>query len=110
MLVISSGSNSPTTVRLFSLTCAGDIPTLPLPAYHAPALHPQARTYAIVTASAAVDRVPAYTVVDCHSDGAAVYTAPRYSLVPALTDWQAEVIAAVRHLRRWRLYSDSPTD
>jgi hypothetical protein len=108
MLVISSGSATPTTVRLYSLTTVGDIPTLPLPAYHAPALHAQARTYAIVTASAAVDRVPAYTVVDCHADGASYYAPPRYSLVPALTDWQAEVIAAVQRLRRWRFYSDSP--
>jgi len=110
MLVISSGSATPTTVRLYSLTTVGDIPTLPAPAYHVPALHAQARRYAILTASEAIDRAPAYTVVDCHSDGASVYTAPRYSLVPALTDWQAEVIDAIRHLRRWRLYSDSPTD
>jgi len=108
MLVISSGSDTPTTVRLYSLTTVGDIPPAPAITYHAPALHVQARRYAVLTASQTIDRAPAYTVVDCHSDGASVYAAPRYSLVPALTEWQAAVIDAVRHMRRWRLYSDSP--
>jgi len=108
MLVISSGSDTPTTVRLYSLTNASDLPTVPAITYHAPVLHAQARRYAVLAASEAIDRAPAYTVVDCHADGAAVYAAPRYSLVPALTDWQAAVIDAVRHMRRWRLYSDSP--
>jgi hypothetical protein len=77
------------------LACAASLPA-------------QARIYTIVTASEAVPTAPRYTVVDCHSNGASYYTAPRYSLAPALTEWQAEVIAAVQRLRRWRYYSDSP--
>jgi hypothetical protein len=107
MLVISSGSSIPTAVRLYSLTYVGDMPAPPT-TYHAPALHPQARTYAIASASAAVDHVPHYSIVDTHGDGCSAYYAPRYSLVPALTDWQAEVISAVQRMRRWRYYSDSP--
>jgi len=108
MLVISSGSDTPTTVRLYSLTTVVDIPPAPAITYHAPALHVQARRYAVLTATEALPAAPRYSVVDCHADGASVYAAPRYSLVPALTDWQAAVIDAVRHMRRWRLYSDSP--
>jgi hypothetical protein len=74
----------------------------------AASLHEQARRYAVLTATEALPAAPRYSVVDCHADGASVYAAPRYSLVPALTDWQAAVIDAVRHMRRWRLYSDSP--
>lgn len=74
----------------------------------APALHPQHRAYAILTASELVRQTdaPHYTVVDCHGDGCAVYAAPRYSLVPELTPLQAAIIDAIRRLRRWRYYSD----
>jgi hypothetical protein len=107
MLVISSGSSIPTAVRLYSLTYVGDVPALPMPA-PAPALHPQARTYAIASASAAIDHAPHYSIVDTHGDGCSAYYAPRYSLVPALDEWQSEVISAVQRMRRWRYYSDSP--
>ena len=69
-------------------------------------LHAQARRYAILSASEALPAVPIYHVVDTH--GNAVYATPRYTLAPAFTAWQSEVIAAVSRLRRWRLYSDSP--
>ena len=62
------------------------------------------------TASAAIvvaSQPPTWSIVDCHGDGAAAYYAPRYSLVPAYDGWQAAVIDAIRHLRRWRYYSDS---
>lgn len=71
-------------------------------------LHPQARTFAIVEADAAVERVAHYSVVDTHAAGAAYYTPVRYSLVPALPEWQLAVLDAVRRLREWRKYSDSP--
>jgi len=109
MLVITSGSNSPTAVRLYSLTYVGDADSpAPPTTYHAPALHPQARIYAIASASAAVDHVPNWSITDTHSDGCAAYRQSPYSLVPALTDWQAQVISAVQRMRRWRYYSDSP--
>ena len=71
-------------------------------------LHPQARTYAVVTASELVRQTdaPHYTVVDCHGDGCAVYRKPAYSIVPAYDAWQASVLDAIRRLRRWRYYSD----
>ena len=71
-------------------------------------LHVQARTFAIVEADANVDRVAHYSVVDCHANGAAYYTPVRYSLVPAYAEWQAAMLDAVRRLREWRNYSDSP--
>ena len=76
-------------------------------AAHAP-LHVQARTFAIVEASASVEHVAHYTVVDCHSNGAAYYAPVRYSIVPAFTEWQAAMLDAVRRLREWQRYSDSP--
>lgn len=75
----------------------------------AASLHVQARRYAILTASESVSAnasVPHYMLTDCHSDGAHAYCQPRYSLVPALDDWQLAVIEAMRHLRRWHCYSD----
>jgi len=107
MLVISSGSSIPTAVRLYSLTYVGDVPAPPMPA-PPPPLHPLARNYAILTASEAIDHAPHWSIVDTHGDGCAAYRQPHYSLVPALTDWQAEVISAVQRMRRWRYYSDSP--
>jgi hypothetical protein len=69
----------------------------------------QARRFAILTASESVSadaNVARYMLTDCHSDGAHAYCQPRYSLVPALDDWQLAVIEAMRRLRRWRYYSD----
>jgi hypothetical protein len=72
-------------------------------------LHAQARRYAVLTASEHMPApAPRYMLTDCHSDGAAAYAAPRYSLAPAYDEWQAMVIDAVRRMRRWRYYADSP--
>lgn len=77
-------------------------------AVHTP-LHVQARRFAILTASESVSadaNVARYMLTDCHSDGAHAYCQPRYSLVPAFEPWQAAILDAMAHLRRWRYYSD----
>jgi hypothetical protein len=107
MLVISSVSNAPIVVRVYSLTYVGDASDYaPAPALSMPALSTPVRNRLIAVASSAIDHAPNYSVVDTHSDGCAVYAAPKYSLVPAYDDWQAMVIDAVRRMRRWRYYSD----
>lgn len=110
MIVYSTASGSLPMVRVFTLTY-GDAAYAPEARYVARPLHAQARAYHIAAASAEVAAIaaPAYMLPDCHGNGAAAYAQPRYSLVPALTDWQAEVIDAIRHLRRWHCYSDSPS-
>ena len=68
----------------------------------------QARTFHVVEAAQGIDHVAHYTVVDCHSNGAAYYATPRYSLVPQFEAWQLACLAAISRLREWQRYSDSP--
>jgi hypothetical protein len=66
----------------------------------------QARRFAIVEASANVEHVAHYSVVDTHSNGAAYYAPVRYSIVPAFTEWEAAMLDACQRLRRWQFYSN----
>jgi len=49
--------------------------------------------------------LPRYSLPDTYNVPA--YARQRQPL-PALPDWQVACLEAVRHMRRWRYYSDSP--
>jgi hypothetical protein len=62
---------------------------------------------AVARASVRRPHAPQYTVVDHHQLGAAYYAPERRMLTPHLAEWQAQVLSAVRMMRRWSYYAEA---